>query len=173
MGSSVGTAVGLNEWVKRTTSITDPKTKQKLAAFVPFVAVSVANVLNISLMRITELKEGVDVKMEDGTVVGKSVIAGKRAIAQTILSRILLVTPGMVFPPAIMNHLELKTELFKNRPWLRSTTYVGLLAVFIGAFLPLCIGLFPQQSRISVKDLEPKFQSLARNAEYLYYNKGL
>jgi tricarboxylate carrier len=169
--SSVGTAVGLNEWVKRTTSIKDVILKQRMQALVPFVAVAVANVFNITLMRITELQEGVDVKTKDGTVVGKSVIAGQRAIMQTIFSRILLVTPGMVAPPIIMNFLETKTQLFNKNPWIRTPTYVGLLAVFIGAFLPLCIGLFPQQSKIATNKLESKFKNVKE--DYLYYNKGL
>jgi hypothetical protein len=171
--SSVGTAVGLNEWVKRTTAIKDPVLKQRAAALVPFVAVAVANVFNISLMRITELKEGVDVKTEDGQVIGKSAVAGQSAIAQTIFSRILLITPSMVVPPVVMNYLEFKTSLFKNYPWVKTPIYVGLLAVFIGAFLPLCIGLFPQQSKISVDKLESKFAPLVGNNKFLYYNKGL
>ncbi len=173
LGSSVGTAVGLNEWVKRTTAIKDPIMKQRLQAFVPFVAVAVANLFNITLMRITELKEGVDLKTEDGQVVGKSALAGQRAIAQTIASRILLVTPGMVAPPILMNAIETKTSLFKNYPWTKTPVYVGMLAFFIGAFLPLCIGLFPQQSKISVDKVEANIKAQAGDNKFLYYNKGL
>ncbi|KAL0481563.1 sideroflexin [Acrasis kona] len=175
LASSVGTAVGLNQWITHTKSITNPIMRQRLNSFVPFVAVGVANMFNITLMRITELQQGIDVKDEDGNVVGKSVIAGQRAISQTIFSRIMLITPGMVFPPIIMNLMESKTQLFVKRPWIKTPFYVGMLAFFIGAFLPLCIGLFPQQSKISVDSVEPSIRDKLKgtNKKFLYYNKGL
>lgn len=174
VSSSVATAVGLNEWVKRSTF--SPALQSTLMRYVPFTAVAVANIFNIGLMRRNEMTLGIDVKDENGQVLGKSATAGKIAIAQTLLSRILCVVPAMLFPPYLMNRLEQQNWL-KSRAWLKTPLNLGLIGLSIGLFLPLCIGIFPQNSSISTKRLEPRFHD-AKDADgnpvtRAYFNKGL
>ena len=57
------------------------------------LSVCLANVFNITLMRLNELQEGIDVKDKNGDILGKSIKAGKIGITQTIQSRCSLVLP--------------------------------------------------------------------------------
>uniref|UniRef100_A0A915IX14 Sideroflexin n=1 Tax=Romanomermis culicivorax TaxID=13658 RepID=A0A915IX14_ROMCU len=99
-GGALVTALGLNSLVKKSPPL--------IGRFVPFAAVAAANCVNIPLMRIRELNGGVTVYTEDGGKVGESRTAAKHAIAMVVVSRVLMATPGMVFPPFIMNILEKK-----------------------------------------------------------------
>lgn len=174
VSSSVATAVGLNEYVKRSTF--NPAVQATLMRYVPFTAVAVANVFNIGLMRSNEMTLGIDVKDENGVVLGKSATVGKYAIAQTLLSRILAVVPAMVVPPYLLSKFEQQNWL-KSRPWLKTPINLGLIGVSIGLFLPLCIGIFPQFGSISTKRIEPRFHNLTdadgKPIERVYFNKGL
>lgn len=62
---------------------------------VPLAAVAAANCVNIPLMRITELQNGIELQAEDGTKVGQSKRAAKQAITTVTLSRILMASPSM------------------------------------------------------------------------------
>lgn len=61
----------------------------------PLAAVAAANCVNIPLMRVTELQNGIELQTEDGTKVGHSKRAAKQAIATVTLSRILMASPSM------------------------------------------------------------------------------
>ncbi len=69
--------------------------------------------------------EGIDIKTEDGVVLGKSKVAAATAVSQVVPSRILMATPGMFFPPIIMNGLE-KTPLLKATPGLGAPIMVRI-----------------------------------------------
>lgn len=172
--SSVGTAVGLNEWVKRSNYA--EHVKQNLLRVVPFTAVTIANIFNIGLMRRQEMTSGITVKDHEGNDRGKSAVAGRTAVAQTIFSRVILVMPTMVFQPMLMSACE-RTTLFKKYPVLTPTTNLLSIAVMIAVCLPLCIGMFPQISSMEVEKMEPTFHNLVdskgNKVEKLYYNKGL
>jgi tricarboxylate carrier len=172
--TSVGTAVGLNEWIKRATFT--PAMKNILLGLVPLTAVSAANVFNISFMRMNEITHGITVKDEEGNAVGTSKIAGKKAVFTTIVSRVALVAPGMILPNFVMDFLE-KKKAFVKYPWMRTPVYLTTIAVIIGIALPLCIGLFPQTAEVPVTKLEPEFHDLKNSRgekiEKLYFNKGL
>ncbi|KAF0977801.1 hypothetical protein FDP41_003123 [Naegleria fowleri] len=173
VGSSVGTAVGLNEWVKR--SAFKPAIKNTLLSIVPFTAVAVANVLNIGMMRREEMTQGITVFDKDGNAYGKSAIAGRLGVAQTITSRILLIAPSMIVQPMLMNYMESRGIL--KSAMSKQLANLALLTVFIGAFLPLGIGIFPQMSPIKNTDLEEQFHNATNpNGEKVttfYFNKGL
>jgi len=173
VGSSVGTAVGLNEWVKR--SAFAPALKNTLLSIVPFTAVAVANVLNIGMMRREEMTQGITVSDKEGNPYGKSAVAGKMGVAQTISSRILLISPSMIVQPMLMNYLESKNIL--KTAMSKQVANLALLTFFIGAFLPMGIGLFPQTSSIAAGELEEKFHNITNakgeKINTFYYNKGL
>ncbi len=179
LSTSVGTAVGLNEWVKRTTLFKTPQVKSLMNKLVPFTAVAVANVFNIGSMRWNEIKAdgGVQVKDKDGNVLGKSAVAGKIAVAQTIFSRVILIVPAMVFHPILMEKMEANFTPLQKNAWLKTSVNLALLSIFIGLFLPLGIGIFPQQSSLSTSVLEDRFKNLKNEKgeviDTVYYNKGL
>jgi Sideroflexins len=65
-----------------------------LPKLVPLAAVAAANCVNIPLMRMQELSEGVPVSDDNGVVYGNSVKAAQEGIAQVTLSRIFMACPG-------------------------------------------------------------------------------
>lgn len=97
------------------------------------------------------------------------------AVAQTIMSRIVLVIPAMVLPPLIMDSLE--KNLFKQLPWTKTPMNLGIIGLFIGIGIPLGFGVFPQTGTLRVSDLETKFHNMTNEKgekiETVYYNKGL
>ncbi|XP_066129422.1 sideroflexin-1 isoform X1 [Saccopteryx bilineata] len=112
---AVATALGLNALTKHMSPL--------VGRFVPFAAVAAANCINIPLMRQRELQVGIPVTDEDGARLGESAHAAKQAIAQVVVSRILMAVPGMAIPPFLMNTLEKKAFL-KVSPALSVTVSV-------------------------------------------------
>ncbi|XP_059555216.1 sideroflexin-1 isoform X1 [Myotis daubentonii] len=110
---AVATALGLNALTKHVSPL--------IGRFVPFAAVAAANCINIPLMRQRELKVGIPVTDENGTRLGESAQAAQQAIAQVVVSRILMAAPGMAIPPFIMNTLEKKAFLKSTPPSLTLT----------------------------------------------------
>lgn len=68
-------------------------------AFLSYTAGALAGASNLVLMRQKELKEGITVQSQDGSVeYGKSIAAGKKAIKETAFSRVILPLPVLFFP---------------------------------------------------------------------------
>ncbi|CAH8560483.1 unnamed protein product [Schistosoma mattheei] len=88
-GGALGTALTINKQVQKFPPI--------IGRFVPFIAVSAANCINIPCMRSAELTEGTPILDENGEKLGKSTVVGRRAVSQVVLSRILMASPGMKF----------------------------------------------------------------------------
>ncbi|KAM9532025.1 sideroflexin-1 isoform 2-T4 [Guaruba guarouba] len=110
---AVATALGLNALTKHVSPL--------IGRFVPFAAVAAANCINIPLMRQREIKFGIPVMDENGNRLGDSSKAAQQAIAQVVISRILMAAPGMAIPPFIMNTLEKKAflKISKNERFLQ------------------------------------------------------
>lgn len=165
---AVATALGLNSLAKHVSPL--------IGRFVPFAAVAAANCINIPLMRQRELKVGIPVTDESGARLGESAQAAQQAIAQVVVSRILMAVPGMVIPPFIMNTLEKKAFL-KRFPWMSAPIQVGLVGVCLVFATPLCCALFPQKSSMSVRSLEAELQAQLQESHpalrRVYFNKGL
>ena len=70
------------------------------------VCVAIASTLNAVLMRNHELREGIIVMEESGKDVGTSVIAARRAVTETAITRAILPAPILLIPPVIMAGLE-------------------------------------------------------------------
>jgi predicted phosphoribosyltransferase len=70
-----------------------------------------------------EVKNGINIETEDGTVVGASTSAATAALTQVIPSRVGMAAPGMIIPPLIMAKLE-KTATFVKNPWLKAPVTV-------------------------------------------------
>ncbi|KAB7506271.1 Sideroflexin-1 [Armadillidium nasatum] len=167
-GGALVTALGLNSLVKSMPPL--------MGRLVPFTAVAAANCVNIPLMRMRELKEGVSLIDENGNNVGQSTVAAKKGILSVCISRILMASPGMVIPPLIMNKLERKGTL-RRYPWISAPLQVALCGVLLAVATPACCALFPQKSSISVsrleKEVQEKINMLPNPPSVVYYNKGL
>ncbi|OXA52797.1 Sideroflexin-3 [Folsomia candida] len=86
-GGALATALGLNSLVKKAPAL--------VGRFVPFAAVAAANCINIPLMRMKEVNEGIPVVDENGNRIGDSKVAAKTGIGAVTFSRIMMASPGM------------------------------------------------------------------------------
>lgn len=87
VGGAVITALSLNRLARRAPPLA--------GRLVPLAAVAAANCVNIPLMRITELQEGIELQNEEGEKMGNSKKAAREAIASVTMSRILMASPSM------------------------------------------------------------------------------
>jgi len=178
-GSALGVAIGLKAFLAGRAG----NLAQRL---VPLAAVCAANMVNIPLMRQTELTNGLQLLDQNGKEIEtRSRLAAVKAITLVVVSRIVIAAPSMIGVPIIMERLE-KAAWFRVRRNALNTPFQALLS---GAFLlltvPLGCALFPQRNYISSKTLE-KYEKAtydeikkeveskgAKIPEYLYFNKGL
>ncbi|OXA57960.1 sideroflexin-1 [Folsomia candida] len=165
---ALAAALGLNALVKKSPPL--------VGRFVPFAAIAVANCINIPLMRMKEINEGIPVMDKNGNELGNSKAAAKYGITAVTFSRIVMAAPGFVIPPFFMNYLEKRGFLAR---YPRSSAPIQIL--FCGLCYtfatPLACALFPQKASISVSSLEPEIQDRIRKlptpVEKVYFNKGL
>ncbi|XP_076241400.1 sideroflexin-1-3 [Calliopsis andreniformis] len=167
-GGAVTTALGLNRLFCNAPPL--------VGRLVPFAAVAAANCVNIPMMRISELQNGIELQTEDGMKVGNSKLAAKKAIAAVTLSRILMASPSMILAPVIMNYVERKRYLCRAR-WAVVPLQVLICGICLTFATPLCCALFVQRVPISVDALEPAVRDEIRSkhpsVQTVYYNKGL
>lgn len=144
----------------------------KFRRFSPFLAVAVAAAANVYLMRRNEAVEGVSVYDRRGTLLGKSPEAGKLAIGQTAITRVMTAFPVMVLPPTVYVAFGLQDRIkSKVGNVLVNAALVGL-GMFV--FLPLTLAVFPQTIQIPAKRLEPHIASKVANPdEFVIVNRGL
>lgn len=147
--------------------------------YVPFVAVAVANCINIPLMRQNELIYGIDIQDENGNNVGKSRVAAVKGISQVIFSRIAMCAPGMLILPVIMEKLE-TYKSFRRLSFLHAPFQVMVVGCFLTVMVPTACALFPQTASLNtnvMRILEPEFYEQIEKKgavpEKVYFNKGL
>lgn len=168
-GGALATALSLNSLVK-----TAPPLVGRL---VPFAAVAAANCINIPMMRLQELREGIPITDESGEKLTSSKKAARQGIAAVTFSRIAMASPGMALTPVIIESLD-KRGLFQRHKWAAAPLQVLLCGVFLTFATPMCCALFSQRVSIKINDLEPEAQEDIQKKrspppEILFYNKGL
>eukprot|EP00960_Hanusia_phi_P023987 707366-Hanusia_phi.AAC.1 len=151
---SCGIALGLGEALKKLPL--SPTLSSSLFKFVPYMAVAGSNVFNLVSMRSSELAAGIPIKDKDGRVLGLSKEAGRSAILQGAITRVVIPAPVLLFPPIIMRFLDQARLPPRVRPAVE--LFVIVSSVF-GA-LPCAIGLFPQESSVPVSKVEREFHGL-------------
>uniref|UniRef100_A0A1B6EGL8 Sidoreflexin n=1 Tax=Clastoptera arizonana TaxID=38151 RepID=A0A1B6EGL8_9HEMI len=168
-GGAVCTALYLNRLASQAPSI--------LGRFVPFTAVAAANSINIPLMRINELRNGVQVFDENGNKLGHSKKAAQTGIISVLVSRIVMASPSMIFTPIIMNYLEHKDILLKKYPRSAAPLQTLICGFFLTFATPMACALFSQKSKKKVSSLEielqKRIQEINPSIEFVYFNKGL
>ncbi|KAI9178793.1 Sideroflexin FSF1 [Blastocladiella emersonii ATCC 22665] len=168
--TSCGVALGLNHLAER------GKFPRRLVGTIPFAAVALAGTANVFLMRQKELTDGIMVTDEQGRDLGKSAKAGWSAVTQVSISRVATSFPCLVVPPLVMAQFTHRAY-FKANPRMLIPINLAVVAGSLMTALPCAIALFPQQARVAVADLEPKFHGLrdeeGKPITHVYYNKGL
>jgi tricarboxylate carrier len=174
VGSAASIAMGLELLIRNNKN---PATQRLLKRFVPYPAVATANVMNILFMRRSELDKGIMVRSSDGTELGLSKVAARKALFDTAVTRVVLPLPVLVLPSTIMALLEQKTRLFQRFPRALLPIQTVVCTFSFGLALPLAISLFPQQGKLETLQLEPQFQQLRDSKgnpiDFVVYNKGL
>lgn len=170
VGSAISISVGLNLALKRMTGLA-PTVKALVSRFVPLPAVMTASTLNVVLMRMHELDEGIEVLDKEGEVVGTSKVAAKKALQEMAVTRACLPMPLLTLPPLIMSALE-KTTMLKKNPRLNVPANILVCSVCFFFALPATIAIFPQLSEVQVNELESSIREKVKD-KYVYYNKGL
>ncbi|EFO98817.1 CRE-SFXN-1.2 protein [Caenorhabditis remanei] len=151
-GGAMSGALALNAMVKNKNSVA--------ARLVPFAAVALANCINIPMIRSNEVTEGMELRDENGELVGRSRQMAILSIAQVTLSRIGMAMPDMVMTPIIMNRIT-RTMYYRTRPWMKYSEYpiqtmLAGMALFFTT--PMCCALFPQKTAVEVTKLEASVQ---------------
>lgn len=159
----------------------DPTTAKKLLKFVALPSSMVASSANAYIMRSPEIAVGVklytseDLKTE---VVAsspvKSNVAAKKAVMETVYSRILLQVPTFFIPPLFMMIPPI-AALAANSAVASITLNTFVTLVGFGLGLPAAVAVFPQTGVLSVDEIEPelKQKAAALGLSKVYYNKGL
>uniref|UniRef100_W8C293 Sidoreflexin n=1 Tax=Ceratitis capitata TaxID=7213 RepID=W8C293_CERCA len=148
-----------------------------MGRLVPFVAISAANCINVPMMRLREILNGVVLLNDQGREVGASKRAAITGIALVVLSRISMAIPGMTFTPFLMDKLDKPGKLLNRKPWLSpplQTVMCGLLLIFA---TPMGCALWPQKMSLRVERLESEVQEDLRkrypDLKVVWFNKGL
>eukprot|EP01083_Nonionella_stella_P186882 685439_1 len=170
VAASCSVSYGLNKVLIASKARFSGSSYYLLSKTIPFTAVATAGALNVILMRYNEMKHGIDIMDKDGQIVGKSQVAGRYAVLQTALSRVVLPAPILLFPPYVVKALE-TTSFMKARPRLHLPLNIAVMTFFLWGALPCACGLFPQQSSLNINKLETEFHSLPM--DIVWYNRGL
>ncbi|CAD6993996.1 unnamed protein product [Ceratitis capitata] len=167
-GGALTTALSLNRLVKNLNPL--------IGRLVPLAAVAAANCINVPMMRMQELKNGVTLLDEKNNELGVSKKAAAVGITAVVASRIAMAAPGMVLTPLLIQSLE-KRGLLKRFPKASApiqTLFCGFVLIFA---TPLGCAFFSQRAAIGVDRLEAdvKEKINKHNPELteVWFNKGL
>lgn len=173
-GSALVTALGLKAYLATRAS-------PLMQRFVPFAAVAAANMVNIPLMRQSELIDGVAVYDEQNKKVTDSRYAAVKGISLVTFSRILMASPGMLLLPIGMERLE-KTAWMKRYRFVNAPLQVLLSGITLLFMVPIGCALFNQRCSVPTSRLASMDRKDFKYLEYQYgaplphtvfFNKGL
>lgn len=178
--TACGISYSMSKWSARNTSVGG---FWKL--MIPYTAVACANIANLSVIRFRDVLRGIPVQdpetgkdLKDGA---PSATAGRLAVAQVGLSRVMIPIPLMLVPPVFMNFLfnPVKGVPFfvKRHAQLYLPVNVLTLVSVLCLALPMSIAVFPQTTVVPVTWLEKSFQGLTNELGHevtqVKFNKGL
>lgn len=176
---ALAVAFGVSQLIQRRF---DPATAKKFLKFVALPASMIASSANAYIMRSPEIEAGVTVYHEDmRTEVApasaaelRSHVAARKAVMETVYSRILLQIPTFFFPPMFMMIPPIAALAARSAVAnITLNTFVTLVGFGLG--LPAAVAVFPQIGSLDVNELEPELQAAAKakGLSHVYYNKGL
>lgn len=148
-----------------------------LNAFLNYLCAAFAGAANMTFMRYKELQEGVELKnMKGDQSFGKSVIAGKKAVYESALTRVVLPF-NVIFFPSIALSILTKLRLAPKGGLSMKLTEMTLCIMALTVSLPASVALFKQQATLRAEDLEDKFKELkdaqGEEVKEFRFNKGL
>lgn len=170
VGAACSIALGAGVLVKRVPSLA------KVGLLIPYLATIAAGSTNVGFTRMNEITDGIPIFDEDGDDLGISVNAGKYAVLQTILTRIVFLPIfPLLFPPMIMTAVKKSGVIRAGGPLIAAEVTTIALCLSIG--LPCALALQPQKMSLDVNDLEERFHGVdpktGLQRTIVYANKGL
>jgi hypothetical protein len=148
---------------------------ERVLRFAAFPTANVTTTLSCYIMRRIETKAGIELFDGCGRPVAagaRSQVAARKAVYQTIASRLLLTIPGLLMP-ALITSIPVIVRLTTRRPkWALSLDTLTIMLCF-GFGLPATNAAFPRTGSIRASKLEPAFHAYTSSGDSLYYNKGL
>ncbi|KAI9029426.1 iron carrier [Hyaloraphidium curvatum] len=156
----------------------DPATAKRMLTFVALPSSMVASSANAYIMRSPEISSGIAVVDGDGKPVAaghRSSVAARKAVMETVYSRILLQLPVFFVPPVFMMAPPVAAAAAAS-PAVAITANTFVTLVGFGLGLPAAVAVFPQTGELAVKELEDgpiKLEAEARGLKSVFYNKGL
>ncbi|KAL5239868.1 hypothetical protein ACI65C_007278 [Semiaphis heraclei] len=152
-----------------------------LYRFIPLITFAGASFINVPIMRHKEIVDGVRIYDCNKEKVGYSRLAGLKGIGETIVTRIIMLAPGVVLIQYLENILDNKSCWFRKNKWAHLPfNSIGFGIILIG-MLPTACAVFPQFSSVELSTLK-KFDKEAYSqvteqftelSDTLYFNKGL
>jgi hypothetical protein len=170
--SACGLAFGMGKAFERA-----PPSVKRFGVLIPMLATAAANCSNIGFTRMSEITQGTPVAAADGTVLGLSKSAGMACVAQTAVTRCVLVpTACLLLPPAAMHALR-GLSLVPSSARGALALELAIIYASLQAALPAALAVFPQTASFSADELEPEFRdcvdSQGRKVTTFFSNKGL
>jgi tricarboxylate carrier len=168
-------AFGTSQLIKRRF---DPKTASKLLTFVALPSSMVASSSNAYIMRSPEIETGVSLVDTNGKEIvpgARSKTAARKAVMETVYSRILLQLPTFFLPPLFMMLPPVAVAAAAS-PVVSITANTFVTLVGFGLGLPAAVAVFPQTGELPVDEIDNeqvKAAAKARGLTSVYYNKGL
>ena len=137
------------------------------ASQIAFLSAAAGKPLQIGAMRVDEWTDGVFVETDAGVVLGRSVAAGRLAVAETVVTRVLYLAP-LLFLPLCTQAVGRRFPSLAGG-WRGAGVLLTLSCLSSALFTPACLALFDQRAAVQGSALEPRFHG----AGVVYYNKGL
>jgi len=170
--SACGLAFGLGKAFERA-----PPSLRRYGVLIPMLATAAANCSNIGFTRMSEITEGTLISDSEGNKLGLSKIAGFTCVAQTALTRCVLVPTACLLLPPVAMHALRAAKLVPQSTKLAMALELSIIYASLQAALPAALAVFPQTATFRVSELEPKFRSLkdsaGRTIDVVFSNKGL
>ena len=163
--SALSIGYGLSRLVKKFAS---PERATTYLRFIAMPTSMIASSVNCLIMRWPETEQGIAVFDQSGKEVGLSKVAARKAIQETVVSRVLLQLPVFLFPP-VMTLLPPIAKFLRRHPRYNTPIMTAFLFLGFGLGLPASIAAFPQEGVIQETELESEL----RGHGHLKYNKGL
>ena len=170
--SAMTMAFGLGKLLAR-----GPPALRGIPWLIPAVASASAGSSNLLFMRMNEVTEGTNVYDMDGTLCGKSRVAGTDAVMKTAVSRCCLVPTSVLILPSYAMKFISPIKVVQANPRLRILLEVSCVYAALAVALPSTLAMFPPTTTFKAEDLEVEFHNLkdknGQRVEYLIANKGM
>ncbi|XP_029342262.1 sideroflexin-2-like [Acyrthosiphon pisum] len=115
-----------------------------LYRFVPLITFAGASFINVPIIRHNEIIDGVRIYDCNKEKVGYSRFAGLKGIGETIVTRIIMLAPGVVLIQYLEDVLDNKSCWFRKNKWAHfAFNSIGFGIILIG-MLPTACAVFPQ-----------------------------